>query len=161
MMAYLCYQWAGHSWSLTCNLLGLISNDLPKFKTILLAVRLQWLKIDFRKLKCPPTHRMSLLFQTNIPQMTALQIYTPHKDADDVICKYRDQELSIETSLSKLFNCMKLAYRWVASRFPQIPQSPNNVTLFILLFPLPDKSWPRPNGTASKEFDYGGAPRSD
>lgn len=40
----------------------------------------------------------------------AVQVY-PHKDADDVICKYRDQELSIETSLSKLFNCMKLAYR--------------------------------------------------
>lgn len=41
----------------------------------------------------------------------ALQVYPHHKDADDVICKYRDQELSIETSLSKLFNCMKLAYR--------------------------------------------------
>lgn len=40
----------------------------------------------------------------------AVQVY-PHKDAEDVICKYRDQELSIETSLSKLFNCMKLAYR--------------------------------------------------
>lgn len=57
---------------------------------------------------------------TTATGVVALQMYQPHKDADDVICKYRDQELSIETSLSKLFNCMKLAYKcvpmdWVAN----------------------------------------------
>lgn len=45
----------------------------------------------------------------------ALQIYpqkTTTTTTSDVVCKFSG-ELSIETSLAKLFKCMKLAYRCV------------------------------------------------